>query len=96
MELKLLTLNLHAWLEENQEEKFQIIADYIYKNDIDIVAFQEANQNRDKILMNENIREDNPSLIISNFLKKMGKNYNFVWKFNSSKSYKRYLFENSR
>ena len=36
MELKLLTLNLHAWLEENQEEKFQIIADYIYKNDIDI------------------------------------------------------------
>lgn len=79
MELKLLTLNLHAWLEENQEEKFQIIADYIYKNDIDIVAFQEANQNRDKILVNENIREDNPSLIISNFLKKMGKNYNFVW-----------------
>ena len=63
MELKLLTLNLHAWLEENQEEKFQIIADYIYKNDIDIVAFQEANQNRDKILVNENIREDNPSLI---------------------------------
>ncbi|MBN2838101.1 MAG: endonuclease/exonuclease/phosphatase family protein [Fusobacteriaceae bacterium] len=79
MELKLLTVNLHAWLEENQEEKFKIISKFILEKDIDIVAFQEVNQNKEKRIIDANIREDNPSLIISNFLKEKGKNYNFVW-----------------
>lgn len=79
MELKLLTLNLHAWLEENQEEKFRIISEFILNKNIDIIAFQEVNQNKDKKIVYGNIREDNPSLIISDFLKKNGKTYNFEW-----------------
>ena len=30
MEMSLLTLNLHGWLEENQMDKFEKIAEFIY------------------------------------------------------------------
>ena len=68
MEMSLLTLNLHGWLEENQMDKFEKIAEFIYKNEIDIIAFQEVNQHKDKELTYDNIRIDNPSLIIKNFV----------------------------
>ena len=79
MELKLLTLNLHAWQEQEQEKKFEQIANFILENNIDIIAFQEVNQHKDKIILFENIREDNPSLIIKKYLENNGKNYEFVW-----------------
>ena len=37
MELKLLTLNLHAWQEQEQEKKFEQIANFILENNIDII-----------------------------------------------------------
>lgn len=79
MEMSLLTLNLHGWLEENQMDKFEKIAEFIYKNEIDIIAFQEVNQHKDKELTYDNIRIDNPSLIIKNFLQEKNKAYNFIW-----------------
>lgn len=79
MEISLLTLNLHGWLEENQMEKFEKIVEFIYENEIDIIAFQEVNQHKDKELVCENIRIDNPSLIIKNLLQEKNKTYNFVW-----------------
>lgn len=79
MELRLLTLNLHAWLEEEQEKKFEEIADFIFKNKIDIIAFQEANQHKDSKVLKENIHIDNPLNIIAELLKSKGKNYNYLW-----------------
>lgn len=79
MELSLLTLNLHGWLEENQMDKFEKIAEFIDKNEIDVIAFQEVNQHKESEVVYDNIRKDNPSLIIRYFLQKKEKNYNFVW-----------------
>lgn len=79
MEISLLTLNLHGWLEEYQMDKFEKIAEFIYENEIDIIAFQEVNQHKDKELAYANIRIDNPSLIIKKFLQEKNKAYNFIW-----------------
>ena len=42
--MKLLTLNVHAWLEANQAEKIEILADTIVEKGYDIIALQEVNQ----------------------------------------------------
>lgn len=42
--MKVLTLNTHSWLEENQLEKCKMIAQEIATGDYDIIALQEANQ----------------------------------------------------
>jgi len=43
--LRVLTLNLHTWQEENQLEKFSTIARAIRDEAVDIVCFQEAAEN---------------------------------------------------
>lgn len=42
--MKVLTLNTHSWLEEQAEEKLQILADEIAAGDYDLIALQEVNQ----------------------------------------------------
>ena len=42
--MKLLTINVHAWIEENQDKKMEILAKVIAENDYDVVAMQEVNQ----------------------------------------------------
>lgn len=42
--MKVLTLNTHSWLEDNQEEKLNVIVARILKADYDIIALQEVNQ----------------------------------------------------
>lgn len=42
--MKLLTINVHSWLEENQEEKMEILAKVIAEKRYDVVALQEVNQ----------------------------------------------------
>ncbi|KIL43057.1 endonuclease/exonuclease/phosphatase family protein [Jeotgalibacillus campisalis] len=42
--MRLLTLNCHAWQEENQEEKIEILARTIVDNDYDVIALQEVSQ----------------------------------------------------
>ncbi|WP_195961345.1 endonuclease/exonuclease/phosphatase family protein [Enterococcus casseliflavus] len=42
--MKVLTLNTHSWLEENQLKKCKMIAQEIATGDYDIIALQEVNQ----------------------------------------------------
>ncbi|WP_430610257.1 endonuclease/exonuclease/phosphatase family protein [Enterococcus sp. DIV0876] len=42
--MKVLTLNTHSWLEEQAEDKLQIIAQEIAAGDYDVIALQEVNQ----------------------------------------------------
>ena len=38
--MKILTLNVHAWIEENQLEKIDILAKTIEENQYDVIALQ--------------------------------------------------------
>ena len=42
--MKILTLNTHAWIEENQLEKIEQLAHFINEHDFDVIALQEVNQ----------------------------------------------------
>ncbi|MEK3788449.1 endonuclease/exonuclease/phosphatase family protein [Paenibacillus sp. FSL K6-1230] len=42
--MKLLTLNTHSWLEEDQLAKITYMADFINEHEFDVIAFQEVNQ----------------------------------------------------
>ena len=42
--MKLLTINVHSWLEENQLEKLNILAKTIVEKKYDVIAMQEVNQ----------------------------------------------------
>ena len=42
--MKLLTLNTHSWLEENQLEKLDILCEAIITEDYDLISLQEVNQ----------------------------------------------------
>ena len=42
--MKILTLNVHAWLEVDQMKKLQALIDILYDKDYDIIALQEVNQ----------------------------------------------------
>ena len=78
---RVLTLNLHCYQEENQLEKFALIAIAIFENDIDVVLLQEVAQNKNSPLVQDGqgVKEDNAARIISRELQKLGANYNFAW-----------------
>ena len=38
--MKLLTLNVHAWLEANQAEKIEVLAETIIEKGYDIIAYK--------------------------------------------------------
>lgn len=80
-EYLILTLNLHTYQENNQEEKFHNIVDVIGKMDIDFIAFQECAQHRNSSrLEGTNLHQDNMALIIANKLKEIyGVEYNISW-----------------
>ncbi|KZE82647.1 exodeoxyribonuclease III [Paenibacillus jamilae] len=42
--MKLLTLNAHAWMEENQHDKLKQLAAFIDEQQFDVIALQEVNQ----------------------------------------------------
>lgn len=42
--MKLLTLNTHAWIEDNQLEKIEQLAHFINEHEFDVIALQEVNQ----------------------------------------------------
>ena len=64
--MKLLTTNVHAWIEENQLEKIDILARTIAENDYDVVAMQEVNQIMTSPVVYSDIREDNYGWILLN------------------------------
>lgn len=45
--MKLLTLNYHAWREDNQLEKIEALAKAIQENSYDVIALQEVSQSMD-------------------------------------------------
>ena len=57
--MKLLTINVHSWLEENQIEKLNILAKTIVEKKYDVVAMQEVNQLINSADVHDGIKEDN-------------------------------------
>ena len=68
--MKLLTLNLHLWHEEDQINKLKKIANFIQEKDVDICFFQEAAQLESNELIIDNIKKDNNAYLIKSFLDK--------------------------
>lgn len=79
-EYLILTINLHTYQEDNQNEKFNLIVDLIAKMDIDFITFQECAQYKNSLIADGIIREDNKAKLISDKLdEKYNIDYNYVW-----------------
>ena len=57
--MKLLTINVHSWLENNQLEKLDILAKTIVEKKYDVIAMQEVNQLINSENVYSNIKKDN-------------------------------------
>ncbi|PAB59075.1 endonuclease/exonuclease/phosphatase family protein [Anaeromicrobium sediminis] len=80
--MRLLTLNCHSWIEENQIEKMKIIAKEIKEKGYDLIALQEVNQSIGAKIVSKNIKEDNFALVLLKELKDLGcGEYNMTWDF---------------
>lgn len=80
--MKLLTLNCHSWLEENQDEKLSHLAETIIEKGYDIIALQEVSQTVDEEIVYGNIRKDNFAYVLLNEIKKLrGEQYSLIWEF---------------
>lgn len=77
--MKLLTLNTHSWLEDQQLIKIQQLATKIQEEHYQIVAFQEVNQLQLSGSPSASIQRDNLALILVNLLKEKGLNYHYRW-----------------
>ncbi|TWT00547.1 endonuclease/exonuclease/phosphatase family protein [Planomicrobium sp. CPCC 101079] len=80
--MKLLTLNCHAWLEDDQLEKITHLAQAIKEKDYDVIALQEVNQSIKEQRITENLTQDNFAVVLLRQLEKIGmKSYSLVWDF---------------
>ncbi|SDH32043.1 maltose 6'-phosphate phosphatase [Planococcus glaciei] len=80
--MKLLTLNAHAWHEENQLEKIRHLAAAIQENDYDVIALQEVNQSLGKESEEHIVEPDNYALVLLQEMEKLGvTGYTMVWGF---------------
>lgn len=78
--MKLLTLNTHSWIEENQYEKLKHIAKTIVEKGYDIIALQEVNQSIEANVKFDNIKEDNFALKLLEEIEALGNTeYSFIW-----------------
>ena len=85
--MKILSLNTHSLLEENQIEKCKQTALFIHENQPDIIALQEVNQSicakscgNDKYYRGEaQLKEDNYASALVNKLNALGSNYLWTW-----------------
>ena len=68
--MKLLTLNLHLWAEDDQINKLKRIAKFIEENDVDVCFFQEVAQLELNEIIIDNIRKDNNAYLIKTYLNK--------------------------
>lgn len=79
--MKLLTLNCHSWLEENQLEKLKCLAETIKEKSYDVIALQEVSQ----LIENDvdsSVKEDNYAYLLIKELQALGvTDYDFVWDF---------------
>ena len=68
--MKLLTLNLHLWAEDDQINKLKKIANFIKENDVDVCFFQEVAQLESNEIIVDNIKKDNNAYLIKTYLDK--------------------------
>ena len=78
--MKLLTLNTHSWLEDNQDEKLHQLAMKIHDEQFDVIALQEINQTAESSVLTSpfhfceptmtktTIKEDNFALLLVQYL----------------------------
>ncbi len=87
--MKLLTLNVHGWHEENQLEKIGQLADFINTEKFDVIALQEVNQQAAEPILEQDalghyyavdadavIRADNYAYVL---LSKLHTDYHWTW-----------------
>ena len=72
--MKILSLNLHCFKEEDRINKLDKIVKFIQDNDIDVCMFQEASQEIESNLLCDDIKEGNNAYYIAN---KLGYNIYF-------------------
>lgn len=90
--MKVLTLNTHAWMEENPKVKLKQIADFIATEEFEIIALQEINQTIEAEEVSDEkfikasgeshpvaIKEDNFALLLVQLLKEHGQDYYWSW-----------------
>ncbi|HEM5160622.1 TPA: endonuclease/exonuclease/phosphatase family protein [Streptococcus suis] len=88
--MKLLTINVHAWLEERQDEKLDVLAQTIAEKAYDVIALQEVNQLMTSPLVTKDLRQDNYGLVLLEKLRELGvTDYSYFWS-NSHIGYDRY------
>ncbi|ADL52593.1 endonuclease/exonuclease/phosphatase family protein [Clostridium cellulovorans] len=81
--MRFLTLNCHAWHEENQLEKIKNLARVIKKNAYDVITLQEVSQSKDSEQMFKDIKKDNYVFLLVEELGKLGVyDYSFFWEYN--------------
>lgn len=78
--MKLLTVNVHAWLEEKQLEKIDYLAETIADQQYDVIALQEVNQTIEAEVVQREIKADNYGLILMDKLTQLGiGDYQYIW-----------------
>ena len=78
--MKLLTINVHAWLEDQQEEKIEELARTIAEKDYDVIALQEVNQSITAPFVGRELKADNYGLKVLEHLEKLvGPRYSYFW-----------------
>ena len=93
--MKLLTLNAHAWREENSDETIDYLAATIKEKDYDLIALQEVNQMTDAPLIEgSHLRSNNYMVVLLEEIEKQGgPKYYSYWQ--SSKTLREYYEEGS-
>lgn len=80
--MRLLTLNCHSWLEENQYEKIGYLAQAIKEKSYDVIALQEVSQFTTEQKVVKNVTQDNFAIVVLRELEKIGvTGYSLVWDF---------------
>ena len=88
--MKLLTLNTHAWLEDNQAEKMDVIAETIVEKGYDIIALQEVNQLMSSPAISQALKQDNYGVVLLNKINpRVRQKYSLFWS-NSHIGYDKY------
>lgn len=88
--MKLLTLNVHAWLEDQQAEKIDLLARTIAEKQYDVVALQEVNQLMTAYPVTKDLKEDNYGLLLVEKINQLSmEKYSLFWS-NSHIGYDKY------
>lgn len=88
--MKLLTLNVHAWLEDNQAEKIAILAQTIVEKGYDVIALQEVNQLMTTPAVTQALKQDNYGVILLRQInRQVEQKYSLFWS-NSHIGYDKY------